>query len=88
MYHRRIAVLIFGVLVLAVPLAGPVVATPTVTTTVADPLEQASVRPTPCAAADEGAIFTQAESCVRAGGVCGCRADSADDPIIAPRQAR
>lgn len=58
MAHRRIAIVIFGALVFAVPLADPVVATPTATTTVADPL------------------------------VGCCRADSADDPIIAPRQAR
>jgi hypothetical protein len=62
MARRRIAIVIFGALVFAVPfavpLADPVVATPTATTTVADPL------------------------------VGCCRADSADDPIIAPRQAR
>ena len=85
MAHRRIAVLIFGVLALAVPLAGPVVATPTAPTTVADPLEQASVSPTPCAAAGEGAILDQLECCVGTRGVCDCRADSSDDPIIAPR---
>jgi hypothetical protein len=61
MAHRGIAALIFGVLVLAVSLAGLVVAAPTATTTVADPLEQASVSPTPCAAAGEDAISPQSE---------------------------
>jgi hypothetical protein len=64
MAHRGMAVVSFGALVLAVPLADPVVATPAATTIVTEPLELPSVSPAPF------------------------RADSAEDPIIAPRQGR
>ena len=73
MAHRRIAVVIFGVLVLAVPLAGPGVATPIATSTIAQPMEQAPATLAPCPAAEAGTILAQSDCCVRARGVCGCR---------------
>ena len=88
MAHRRIAVVIFGVLVLAVPLAGPGVATPIATSTIAQPMEQAPATLAPCPAAEAGTILAQSDCCVRARGVCGCRGGRAAPPRPASQERR